>query len=317
MKHGHRGRSQSSASSSGHLPTSPPPLYSGVSPSLDSAPAECSASAELVDVRPVLSSLELRPGHSASASRIAHTSGLVPSFCASPVASGSPDWVSVVPPELGAALRATWGSRGHCTEATASPSGNPQVTTNAFVLSADDRFSDVPASVPSLTPQRRSGYSSVHPGVTWAVTSGTQSFRGPAFMSDSRQTLPSAWKSFAPPRMVRTYRSFTAPSRVSDVHAHSVVDGSGGFNPPSSRFDIAQSDEAAVSALQIQPPPDSSPSWLSDFSPVRVAHPTVLLGPTRPSPLGATARESPSLTGGDFDDCLSIVDRLLPGSVSV
>ena len=50
---------------------------------------------------------------------------------------------------------------------------------------------------------------------------------------------------------------------------------------------------------------------------MRVAHPTTLLGPTPPSPLGATARDSSSFAGGDFDDCLSIVDRLLPGTVSV
>ena len=115
--------------------------------------------------------------------------------------------------------------------------------------------------------------------------------------------------------MVRTYRSFTTHGKASDVRAYSGVDGSGGFNPPSSRFDVTQSDEAAVSAPQIQPPRDSSPSGSSDFSSVRVAHPTVLLDPTPPSPPGATARVS--FTGGDFDDCLLIVDRLLPGSVSV
>ena len=36
------------------------------------------------------------------------------------------------------------------------------------------------------------------------------------------------------------------------------------------------------------------------FSPVRVTHPTVLLGPTPPSSLGATARDSSSFAGGDF-----------------
>ena len=47
-------------------------------------------STEIVDVCPVFSSLESRPGHSASASRVTHTLGPVPSLCASPVASGAP-----------------------------------------------------------------------------------------------------------------------------------------------------------------------------------------------------------------------------------
>ena len=74
--------------------------------------------------------------------------------------------------------------------------------------------------------------------------------------------------------MVRTYRSLTAPGRVSDLCAHSVIYGSGGFNPSSSHFDVAQPDEVTVSALQIQPPRDSSPSRVSDFSSVQFDHPT-------------------------------------------
>ena len=60
-----------------------------------------STSVEHVGVREVPlsvpSSLELRPGHSASASQVAYTLGSIPSLCASPVASGPPDWVSGIP----------------------------------------------------------------------------------------------------------------------------------------------------------------------------------------------------------------------------
>ena len=243
----------------------------GLAASASSPSSVRSAAADLVDVCPVR---ESRPGHSASASRVAHTLGSEPSLCASPVASGSSDWVSVVPPKLGA----TWGSGGHCTEASASPSGYPQATTRAVVhsaMSTDGRSLDVRASVPPLTAQLRPGYGAPCLGATQTVTGGYR-YCGPTLVSDSRRTLPPAWKSFAPPRMVRTYRSLTAPGRVSDLRAHSVVDGSGGFNPSSSRFDVAQPDEATVSALQIQPPRDSSPSRVSDFSSVQFDHPTVL-----------------------------------------
>ena len=40
--------------------------------------------------------------------------------CASPAALGPPYWVSIVPPVLGGALWAAWGSGGHCTEAAGS-----------------------------------------------------------------------------------------------------------------------------------------------------------------------------------------------------
>ena len=55
----------------------------------------------------------LRPGHRASAPHVPHTLGFTPSLCASPMETEQPDWVSVIPPEFGAALWATWGPEGH------------------------------------------------------------------------------------------------------------------------------------------------------------------------------------------------------------
>ena len=54
-----------------------------------------------------------------------------------PVETEQPDWVSVVPPELGATLRAAWGREGHSGNGShlSLPSDSTSATTNAFVSS--------------------------------------------------------------------------------------------------------------------------------------------------------------------------------------